>query len=774
GRGGFAARDLDFGLVGVLYFVAADFNGDARLDLAALAAGRACAGVPRGMASLLLGEASGGFSRSSMHALGKTPRSAVAADLGGRGLLDLVVLSIDGVWILFARGDGSLEKLAVRVHEEALSTRHGALAASDLNGDGRLDLMTDGGLLLIQVADRSFARGVDFPLGGMPREERGTGLAAADFDLDGDIDIATGLVAWNRGDAAFEEGPLLIAQPRGVTAGDWDGDGDADVALAATYSIEVRLNEGDGVFLPPAVVPTGGDPLGIWSLDIDLDQRLDIVALTHRHQTSRRISIHRNLGEGRFSSREGPVSRLYMDALAAADLDGDGDQDLVTTGAAPDAPLLILVNRGDGSFDEGSPFGPEESDPSAILPVDSDGDGDLDLILPGRGLFPEATPELYVLQNDGGAFSLRVDIPLEGRADFVAAAELNEDGALDLIVCDSRASRLSLLLGDGAGRFQGGPAFVREGLRRAVPADLDGDRNPEILAYTGGKLLVLSQDRGTAIVETSTVPLGAEPSKGFVAADLDGDGALDIAAGVNVCSNCSSPIPPCDRRPGISIILNRGMGGWEVSSTLRTSAFAHSIAAADLDGDADLDLAATLSVSPSCEVQFDGEEVEVFLNDGAGRFRSWGTMIVGERPEEVLMADLDADGLPEVLALTDEGELSILRNLTRSRLALDRDRDGVLDVCERIPFRRGDWNHDGRRDLTDAVALLAWLFEGAEAHGCDAAGDVDDDGRLGITDPIRLLHHLFQGGAPPPEPFESCGEDPTADDLPCERFQMCI
>lgn len=764
GRGGFVERDLALGLEGVRSLVAADFDGDSRLDLAALAERRTCGSI-RGAAALLHGEASGGFRRASMHEVGGEPRSALAAELGGRGLLDFVVLSVDGIWILFARGDGSFEP-PVQSLKQRLLPLHRAMDAADLNGDGRLDLVTDGGLLLLQVADRSFRRGLDFPVGGKTLEEWGTGVAAADLDQDGDIDIVTGLVAGNRGDATFEEGPVLVAQAQGVTAGDWDGDGDSDVALAVSRFIEVRMNGGDGAFLPPVKVPTAADPVRLWGLDADLDQRLDIVALS-LWLPSGRVSIHRNLGEGRFASRELPADPFLVGSLAAMDLDEDGDKDLATlvvrTAQAP--RVLVLENRGDGTFDQAGLF-VQEGSPTDMLAGDTDGDGDLDLILTSEG----DAQGLYVLQNDEGNFGRRVDLPDVGRVDSMSAAELNGDAALDLIALDNDASSLSLLLGDGAGRFQRGPSIVRERLRNVVPADLDGDKNPEILVYAGRQLLVLSQERGTAIVETSRVPLGAQPFGGFAVADFDGDGAPDIAASVSECASCSSPILTCEGTPGISIILNRGKGAWEVSPILAMSDFSEFIAAVDLDGDADLDLAATLRVSGDC--RFEGNEVQFFLNDGAGRFSSWGTVAAVE-PLKVLMADLDADGLPEVLTRTTSGDLSILRNLTRPLRALDRNRDGVPDACERAPFRRGDWNQDGRRDLTDAVALLAWLFEGAEAHGCDVAGDVDDDGRLGITDPIRLLHHLFRGGAPPPEPFESCGEDPTADDLPCEKFLMC-
>jgi len=73
-------------------------------------------------------------------------------------------------------------------------------------------------------------------------------------------------------------------------------------------------------------------------------------------------------------------------------------------------------------------------------------------------------------------------------------------------------------------------------------------------------------------------------------------------------------------------------------------------------------------------------------------------------------------------------------------------------------------------DISDAVAVLGYLFLGAETPGCLDAADADDSGVLDITDGIRILGYLFVGAAPPPPPGpEVCGVDPTADGIePCE------
>ncbi len=81
-------------------------------------------------------------------------------------------------------------------------------------------------------------------------------------------------------------------------------------------------------------------------------------------------------------------------------------------------------------------------------------------------------------------------------------------------------------------------------------------------------------------------------------------------------------------------------------------------------------------------------------------------------------------------------------------------------------FLRGDSSMDGKRNLSDAVLLLRYLFSGG-ALRCLDAGDFDDNGKVQINDPVGLLSWLFGTGAPPAPPAELPGTDPTTDGLSC-------
>jgi hypothetical protein len=104
------------------------------------------------------------------------------------------------------------------------------------------------------------------------------------------------------------------------------------------------------------------------------------------------------------------------------------------------------------------------------------------------------------------------------------------------------------------------------------------------------------------------------------------------------------------------------------------------------------------------------------------------------------------------------------------------DNDKFAPATEVVPgtvtvlgagFLRGDSNADGGVNLTDAVEALLFLFAGGGEPACMDAADADDGGSIEITDAVVLLRGLFQGGPALPEPYPTCGADPSADRLGC-------
>jgi hypothetical protein len=97
----------------------------------------------------------------------------------------------------------------------------------------------------------------------------------------------------------------------------------------------------------------------------------------------------------------------------------------------------------------------------------------------------------------------------------------------------------------------------------------------------------------------------------------------------------------------------------------------------------------------------------------------------------------------------------------------------VIPVRAGTLFLRGDANVDGTTDINDAMTVLGYLFLGSAMNDCKDAADINDDGTVDLSDPVRILGHLFLGSERPPEPFGTCGTDPTTDELTCESFEGC-
>ena len=155
------------------------------------------------------------------------------------------------------------------------------------------------------------------------------------------------------------------------------------------------------------------------------------------------------------------------------------------------------------------------------------------------------------------------------------------------------------------------------------------------------------------------------------------------------------------------------------------------------------------------------------VRDGSGL--TWSTSSLAEHPDSNPLGWgnmynfwFDADAAPADGAVT----LGVYRT--------DLDGPGSFSGTSRVPgagappppqgdlFRRGDTDGNGSVELTDAILVLGYLFQGTGAPGCLETADTDDNGKIDISDAIRLLGWLFLGGEPLPAPgTQECGRDPT-------------
>lgn len=329
--------------------------------------------------------------------------------------------------------------------------------------------------------------------------------------------------------------------------------------------------------------------------DIDGDEDLDIILAKGRHWPLHDL-ILRNDGRGHFSTEtlsERP-DRTYSAALA--DIDGDGDLDIVCSNDRPDRKLIYL-NDGKGHFHVSGTFGDPNWSTRYITLADLNGDGRPDIIVANRSSNPENPRHSFVCLNDGkGAFPNCT--PLETQsATIIVAADLDGDGYMDLLVPHRDGGQSLIFWNDGKANLNKPAPFgpAKSQIRAAAAADLNGDGRTDIVAGDEKNGLFLYFNNGNrrfgepiAIGDKSAAPY----SIGL--ADMDRDGRTDIVVG-----NYEAP--------GV-VFFNRGTAAKTIFQQILWGdgkGVVYGVAIGDLDGDGWPDIAAARSGAPNA-VWFSG------------------------------------------------------------------------------------------------------------------------------------------------------------------------
>jgi hypothetical protein len=307
------------------------------------------------------------------------------ADLDGDGLDDLVWSDRGGLALAWSPGFA----VPSAVIDEAAAW---ALAPADLDGDGGLDLV-------VALADDDAVVWYPNLLDGTFGEPLtvGSGVdvvrrpAVADLDLDGDLDVVVGttdgrVVAFANLGAGFDGGTDL-AQLTGlagdVATGDVDGDGDPDVLATPTDPARLTWQEnlGDGTFDAPvdlALTEATADHV-LATADVEGDGDLDLVGL---EAVQSRLTVYTNDGGGVFTATQVLDTAPGTAALVLADLDGDGDPDLLLGSDDPgveSSGVLVWHADTDGLFGAGRRVA-ESTRVGWLATGDVDQDGDADVV----------------------------------------------------------------------------------------------------------------------------------------------------------------------------------------------------------------------------------------------------------------------------------------------------------------------------------------------------------------------------------------------------------
>jgi hypothetical protein len=269
----------------------------------------------------------------------------------------------------------------------------------------------------------------------------------------------------------------------------------------------------------------------------------------------------------------------------------------------------------------------------AVAVADFDADGKADLaVLGDKGLF--------VLLGDGrGGFRPLTLVPAGRSPSAMAIADLDRDGKLDVVVANHEADYVTLLLGDGAGRFTARPLPVRSNPHPHAVAvgDFDRDGTPDIAVDSWGeeRLTLLFGKNGW---KGPGIPyaVGARPYYTLAAADLDGDGIVDLVA-------------PNYGKGTVSILLGDGRGGFTHApgSPLRAGPTPFAATVADVNGDGRPDVLVANYSGHDTDTASDG--LTWIRNDGNRRFTAFRERVAkGDYVSRVAAGDVNGDGLADV------------------------------------------------------------------------------------------------------------------------------
>lgn len=504
-----------------------DLNEDGFLDLAAVTTVSGDAGP----VSVWLGVGDGTFGPRVDLTNNDIPMEVILVDLDGDGHRDIVYSDrySSSLAIRPGHGDGTFGG----AYHLPASLYPLGVGAGKLHGDDRIDLavvnMDDSSVAVHRNNGGGSYTSTLYPVGGRPY-----GLAIADYDGDGDLDIVTVnnqyrlgsvgntiTILLNDGNCVFTrfaDVPVGLA-PNAVQAGDLTGDGHPDLAMTFTTIkvLATMVGNGDGTFGVPSQ-PTGMSPTSLALGDLNADGRPDMLTVDEYDAT---LSVRLGLPGRAFGSRMSYPIPAFPSGVATGDLNHDPWPDVVVSAGG----VLSVFPGGTG----GALGARADISAGTVLRspyvVDLNQDGHADIVAAEW-----ATSVILILWGNGAGGFSATTLASFSATTWVRPADLDGDDIVDLVVANSD-SRLSVFRGLGGGTFAARVDYpTGSGPYTLDVGDFDADGHPDVVVCCRSGLM-LSVFRGSAtgaLTRLSDITGYTNPG-GVAFVDADNDGRLDIA-----------------------------------------------------------------------------------------------------------------------------------------------------------------------------------------------------------------------------------------------------
>lgn len=426
----------------------------------------------------------------------------------------------------------------------------------------------------------------------------------------------------------------------------------------------------------------------------------------------------------------------------AADLDGDGDSDIVATDYVNDR-VLWFENDGSGGFSTNTVDGALDGAYPADL-ADLDDDGDIDVLAAGY------LADSYTwYENDGaGNFVKHVIDGSIGGPHSIIAVDVDTDGDKDLVTSSQDADRVAWYENDGDQNFQLHVVdSARNGAKRADAADIDGDGDVDIIAidYFGDDIFWY-ENNGSEVFARHQITGGADGGYYVDLADLDGDGDLDVLAASR-------------RDDTVSWHENDGTDLFGAEHFIDTSADAVRTAiASDVDGDGDLDVVAA---------SVDADTVSWYENDGNGNFIAQQVDTSVDGAYGVSAFDFDGDGDIDLLSAGHDDDTANLH--TSVRIHSVAAATGGTSVIDSTLLESVDPDNA-------ASEVVYTLIETPSFGALERAGSsVGTGGTFTQADIDQgLISYVHDGSASTEDSFRFRVSDPTTSDLSSQTGSVVL